>query len=70
MGLTISVQILGDVTGVWRTLKMNGTTIGLNLHSNTTCPNQLLLFGLDVGAANANADADVDDACFDAYAFA
>ena len=30
-GLTIMVQILGDVTGVWRRLKMNGTTIILKV---------------------------------------
>ena len=30
-GLTIWVQILGDATGVWRSLKMNGTTIVLKV---------------------------------------
>ena len=30
-GLTIWVQILGDATGVWRSLKMNGTTICLKV---------------------------------------
>jgi hypothetical protein len=30
-GLTIWVQLLGDATGVWRSLKMNGTTIALKV---------------------------------------
>jgi hypothetical protein len=32
-GLTIWVQILGDATGVWRSLKMNGTTIVLKVNA-------------------------------------
>jgi hypothetical protein len=61
--LTIWLQILGDATGVWQTLKMNDTAIVLKVASNTIFSYQLFLASVDVFVANAFVDADVDDAC-------
>ena len=78
-GLTIWVQILGDATGVWRSLKMNGTTIVLKVilfnisYYQCWCLSACIyscLCGNVAPSAFANADVDADDACSDADASA